>query len=69
MGAVDQKLQADRMSVISDVVAMAGVADVSQGAELPAASEDVGVLSAMVGLMSLDGIEHGFELAPISGEL
>jgi hypothetical protein len=33
------------------------------------ASEDVGVLSALVGMMSLDDIEHGLELARLSGEL
>jgi hypothetical protein len=34
-----------------------------------AASEDVGVVSALVGLMSLGDLDHGLELARLSGEL
>jgi hypothetical protein len=34
-----------------------------------AASQDVSVTSALMGLMSLDDIEHGMELARLSGEM
>jgi hypothetical protein len=40
----------------------------AQGVEMLATSEDVSVMSALVGLMSADDIEHGLELARISGE-
>jgi hypothetical protein len=50
-------------------VASAGVADVAEGAAILAASEDVSVLSAMVGLMSVEDLDHGLELARLSGEL
>ena len=67
--AVDQKIMSDRMAVLSDAVAVAGMADVAEGVAILAKSEDVSVLSALVGMMSSDGIEHGMELARLSGEL
>jgi len=67
--AVDQKIMSDRMAVLSDAVAVAGMADVAEGVAILAKSEDVSVLSALVGMMSTDGIEHGMELARLSGEL
>lgn len=67
--AEDVKLMSERMAVLSDVVSAAGAADVAQGAAMLAASEDVTVMSALVGLMSLDDIEHGMELARLSGEM
>jgi hypothetical protein len=45
------------------------VVDIAEGAEMLAASEDVGVISALVGMMSLDSLEHGLELARMSGEM
>ena len=65
----DASVVADRISRLSQVVAEAGIADVGQGAELLAASEDVGVLSAMVGLMSSADMDHGLDLARMAGEL
>jgi hypothetical protein len=34
-----------------------------------ATSDDVGVMSALVGLMSLEDVDHGLELARLAGEL
>ena len=59
----------DRMAILGQAVAIAGIADVAQGAEILAGSEDVGVMSALVGMMSVEDIEHGLELARLSGEL
>ena len=67
--AQDEKIMADRMAVVSDVVAVAGVIDMAEGAEMLAASDDVNVLSALVGMMSADDLEHGLELARLSGEM
>jgi hypothetical protein len=67
--AQDAKLMSERMAVLSDVVAIAGVVDIAEGAEMLAASEDVEVMSALVGMMSTDDLEHGMDLARLSGEL
>jgi len=67
--AEDLELVSERMSTLSEVVAVAGVTDVAQGAEMLASSDDVNVMSAIMGLMSEDDIEHGLELARLSGEL
>jgi hypothetical protein len=67
--AEDAQIIADRLDVLSDAVAVAGVVDVAEGAAILAESEDVGVMSALVGMMSEDDLEHGLELARISGEL
>ena len=67
--AVDAEIVADRMARLSKAVEVAGVVDVAEGAEMLAASEDVGVMSALVGLMSYEDAEHGLELARLAGEL
>ncbi len=67
--AVDAGIVADRLSVLSDVVAAAGVNDINQGAELIAAADDVNAVSAAVGLMTVDDLDKGLELGRISGEL
>jgi enoyl reductase-like protein len=67
--AEDERLMADRMCVLSQVVGAAGITDIEKGVEMLAASEDVNVVSALMGLMSLDDIEHGLELARLSGEM
>jgi hypothetical protein len=41
----------------------------AEGAEILATSEDVNVLSAMVGLMGAEDLEHGLELARLAGEM
>jgi hypothetical protein len=66
---VDAEVVADRLGTLSDAVAEAGVRDMAEGAEMLAVSDDVEVLTAMVGLMSADDAEHGLELGRISGEL
>jgi hypothetical protein len=43
--------------------------DLAQGAELLAKSEDVAALSAVVGLMGVDDLERGLQLARLAGEL
>ena len=67
--AVDAGIVADRLSILSDVVAAAGVNDINQGAELIAAADDVDAVSAAVGLMTVDDLDKGLELARIAGEL
>ena len=58
---------ADRVSQLSDIVAAAGVVDVSEGLELLEASEDVEMMGAIVGLMGEDDLERGLELARMAG--
>ena len=67
--AVDEKIVAERLGVLSDVVAGAGIVDVAEGAAILAESDDVNVMSALVGMMSEDSLDHGLELARLSGEL
>ncbi len=67
--AMDEKLVSDRLAVIGEAVAVAGVVDVAEGAAMLAESEDVGVMSALVGMMSKDDLDHGLELARLAGEL
>jgi len=67
--AVDAQIVAERMATLSGAVAEAGVVDMAQGAAMLAASNDVGVMSALVGLMSLEDVDHGLELARLAGEL
>ena len=67
--AVDAGIVAERMARLSETVAVAGVVDVAEGADMLAASDDVNVMSALVGLMSLEDAEHGLELARLAGEL
>jgi hypothetical protein len=67
--AQDEKVMSERMAVLSDVVTVAGVVDIAEGAEMLAASDDVGVMSALVGMMSVGDLEHGMGLARLSGEL
>ncbi|GAI44047.1 unnamed protein product, partial [marine sediment metagenome] len=43
--------------------------DVIEGVEMLATSEDVNVLSAMVGLMGAEDLDHGLELARMAGEM
>jgi hypothetical protein len=50
-------------------VGAAGVNDISQGAELLAASEDLEVLSALIDGMSVEDLEEGMDLAAISGQM
>jgi len=44
---------------LSGVVAVTGVVDIAEGAELFAASEDVATLSAIVGLMGEEDLQRG----------
>ena len=67
--AEDALLVAQRVSDLSNVVAVAGVVDMAQGAELLSHSEDVAAMSAIVGLMGEDDLERGLELARLAGEL
>src|SRR6476646_7313448 len=67
--AQDAQIVADRVAVLSDVVATAGVVDMAEGVDLLTASEDVEVMSALVGLMSMDDLEQGLSLARLAGEL
>jgi hypothetical protein len=60
---------ADRVAKLSDVVAAAGVTDMAEGAEILSTSEDVNTLSAMVGLMGAEDLEHGLALARLAGEM
>ena len=45
------------------------IVDVIEGAEMLAASEDIGVMSTIVSLMSAEDLERGLELARLAGEL
>jgi hypothetical protein len=67
--AIDASVVSERLEVLSDAVAGAGIMDVAEGAAMLAESEDVGVMSALVGMMSEDSLDHGLELARLSGEL
>ena len=50
--AADAAVVAERMGVLSEVVAAAGELDIAQAIHLLSASEDVEVMSAVVGVMS-----------------
>src|SRR3990172_9177523 len=63
-----EEIVSQRMAKLSETVAVAGVVDMAEGIQMLAASEDVSVMSALVGLMSFEDIEHGLELARLSGE-
>ena len=66
--AADAAVVAERMGVLSEVVAGAGELDIAQAIHLLSASEDVEVMSAVVGVMSQADLEHGLQLARLSGE-
>lgn len=67
--AEDAALVAARVAQLSQVVGAAGEADIAQGAEMLATSEDIDVMAAVVGLMGEEDLERGLELARLSGEL
>ena len=60
---------ANRLAVLSGVVATAGATDLAEGTELLAAADDVRTMSAVVGLMSLGDLERGLEVGRVAGEL
>ena len=62
--AVDAQIVAERLEVLSDAVTVAGIVDVAEGAAILAELDDVGVLSALVGMMSEDDLEHGLVTRP-----
>ena len=45
------------------------VTDVTEGMDMLEAAENVDMMSAVVGLMSADDLEHGLQIARIAGEL
>ena len=63
--AADAAVVAERMGVLSEV-AGAGELDIAQAIHLLSASEDVEVMSAVVGVMSQADLEHGLQLARLS---
>ena len=65
----EARVVADRMAKLSDIVAAAGVTDVAEGLALLDESEDVDLMSALVGLMSAADLERGLKIARIAGEL
>jgi hypothetical protein len=56
------------LAALSDVVQNAGEVDMAEGAALLAASEDVGMLSVVVGLMSAEDLGRGLEFASMARE-
>lgn len=65
----DARVVADRMAKLNDIVAAAGVTDIAEGLALLDESEDVDLMSAMVGLMSAADLKRGLEIARIADEL
>jgi hypothetical protein len=60
---------ADRAAVLSEVVSAAGVTDVTEGADLLAASEDLAVQSALLGSVGEGDLAAAMDMAAISGQL
>jgi hypothetical protein len=73
MSALNRGLEdlgvAERVAVLSEAVAKAGVTDVLEGAEMLAASEDVAAQSAVVGLLADEDLADAMDIAAISGQL
>jgi hypothetical protein len=67
--AEDAALVSERMAQMSAAVGEAGVMDYAQGEAMLAESDNVKVLSAMVGMMGENDLEAGLALARVAGEL
>jgi len=64
---MDKVIVAEGMATLGQVAA-AGAADVAQGAEMLATSEDIAVMSAIVRALSAKDLDRGLETARIAGE-
>jgi len=60
---------AERVAVLSEAVAKAGITDVLEGADMLAASEDVAAQGAVVGLLADEDMAEAMDIAAISGQL
>ena len=59
----------ERLEVISQVVAAAGVNDIAQGAEMLTHSDDIAVQSALVASLAQEDLELSMKMAAIAGQL
>ncbi|MGD8858323.1 MAG: hypothetical protein PVG33_18450 [Chloroflexota bacterium] len=60
---------AERVAVLSEAMAKAGVTDLLEGAEMLAASEDIAAQSAVIGLLDDEDLADAMDIAAISGQL
>jgi hypothetical protein len=65
---MDKVIVAEKMATLGQVAAAAGAADVAQGAEMLATSEDIAVMSGIVRALSAKDLERGLATARIAGE-
>jgi hypothetical protein len=66
---LDQMLVAERVADLGGAAAKAGLADILEGAEMLAASEDIAVESAIAGLIGDEDLAEAMDIAAISGQL